>query len=82
MLVLDTTAMSFYDALKAVRSGKRVTKLEWGNPMVFLCLYQGQLCLHKDDLLYHPLIISEQDLDGNDYVLSATALPQEKFRHN
>lgn len=60
-------AMSFPDALKEVIGGRKVTKLEWKNPSVYVALIAGFLML-KDDAGFHRLIISDGDLLGTDWV--------------
>jgi hypothetical protein len=64
--------MTFPDALKAVISGKKVTKLEWERVNEYLVLKDGFLMIHhhadKDDV-FHRLMVSEGDLVGKDWMI-------------
>ena len=62
--------MDFYDALKEVSAGKRITKLEWaekGEPECYVALHEGRLQIYRDGKLYDWLI-TEGDIAGEDYV--------------
>ena len=59
--------------------GKRVTRLEWGNPDIFLFMFMwGQinpnvpagkyLSIHNADGSVHPLYMSDGDMLGDDWV--------------
>lgn len=61
--------MSFFDALPAVLIGKNITKLEWNDNMIYVKLDGGQLKIMLEDGLLHPLIVSEGDLRGTDWVV-------------
>lgn len=64
----------FFDALKAVNSGARITKLEWGNENFYGLLRSGHLTLHKTDGRFYDWIISDGDLQGIDWVILPEAL--------
>ena len=60
--------MDFPEALYSVIAGGKITKLEWGNPEIYLVMNGGFLMLRKADGSLHRLIISDGDLLGLDWV--------------
>jgi hypothetical protein len=64
-----SNALSFYDALKEVTDGKKVTKDEWGDPAVFVELRNEKLMIKLEDGTFHPLIVSYGDLTGDDWIV-------------
>lgn len=72
--------MDFSTAIQQVLEGKRVTRLEWGNPDEYLLMFMwGQmnpktpagkyLSVHHADGAVNPLCISDGDLAGDDWVV-------------
>lgn len=64
--------MSFFDALKLISDGKRVTKLEWNDKRTYGLLKGGLLQLHKAgeaEETTHPWIINDGDLIGSDFIV-------------
>jgi len=61
--------MDFYDVLKKVSIGKRVTKLEWNDENIYGFLKDGLLKLHFADGTIKDWIISEGDMLGEDWVI-------------
>lgn len=59
--------MDFPNALREIIAGKCVTKMEWNDPNTYLVLKDNTLMLHKDDGFY-PLIVTDGDLFGEDFV--------------
>ncbi len=59
----------FYEALAHVAAGKSITKLEWKDESIFLKLVDGRLCIYKEDKLFHPLIVTDGDMIGLDWVV-------------
>ena len=62
--------MDFFSALKAVANGGRITKVEWGDPKVFGAMQNGRLVIFGGvlaDNQFHPWIISDGDLVGEDW---------------
>ena len=59
--------MDFYEALRLIAAGERVTKLEWDDPEYWGQLLDGKLVLHKPDGVYYPWILSDGDLNGADW---------------
>lgn len=63
------TTMDFPEALRQVIKGKKITKLEWGNPKFFVYLWNSHLSLQKEDGENYDLIVSDGDLMGLDWVV-------------
>lgn len=59
--------MDFPAALAEVIKGRRITKLEWNNPGLYVHLAYGYLMIHKEDG-NHQLLLSQGDLEGKDWV--------------
>lgn len=57
----------FPEAMSRVLQGKKITKLEWDNPEIFISLNNKMLQLHKNGGYYN-LLVSEGDLIGTDWV--------------
>ena len=60
--------MDFPNALREVIAGKKITKLEWCNKMVYGILEKEILTLYKDDGKPYQWILSEADVKGADWV--------------
>jgi hypothetical protein len=67
----EVGSLNFYDAIKEIVNGKKVTKLEWANDD-YVFMKAEILHIHRDGA-DHRWIISEADIVGEDYVL----LPEE-----
>ena len=65
------TQLDFFDALRKVNEGQIVTRELWDDPMVHMKMHKGQLVVRLDDGLNHPLIVSQEDLDADDYFVTA-----------
>lgn len=64
----DATDMDFYDALKQIVAGKKVTRQDWQNEdCVFL--HAGAVHLRKTDGSLHTLIVSDGDIAATDWAL-------------
>ena len=62
--------MDFFDALRKVADGEKITKVEWGDPKIFGVIQEGRLMIFNGvfaDNKFHPWIISEGDLMGEDW---------------
>lgn len=58
--------ITFYDALKQVYLGKRVTRISWGSEEEYVFLHEDNLYIHtrgKD----HIFQVRGADLEGEDY---------------
>jgi hypothetical protein len=81
----DTTdepfGVCFFDALRWVKDGKKITKLEWADSNAFGMMKDGILMIHKQGLVpgglpgvgfgfsYHAWTISADDMAGTDWVI-------------
>lgn len=71
----DARTMDFYTALHhVVDNHGYATKLEWGNPDIFIGMDNGHLCIHKEDNLFHPLLLRDVDITGTDWSFIGDAL--------
>ena len=61
--------LSFFEALEEVADGKKVTKIEWKNPLIYIHLNSGFLMLHKEDGKDYRLTPSDGDILGKDWVV-------------
>jgi len=61
--------LNFFDALAAVSSGTKITKLEWNNRDIYILLRNSHLQIHKTDGVFYDLIVTDGDLLGLDWVL-------------
>lgn len=67
--IVEQVSLTFYDAIREVANGKRITKLEWGNNLYYGLLKDGVLVLHKPDGIDYPWTISDGDILGTDWVV-------------
>lgn len=61
--------MDFPEAMRELIAKKRVTKLEWKDEEFYVFLNEGKLQLHKPDGNNYDWIISEGDLNGDDFTV-------------
>lgn len=63
--------MSFPAALTALIAGSKITKEEWANEAIYGELKDGKVQIMRGDGdgLYHPWIISDGDLAGQDWYI-------------
>lgn len=61
--------LTFYDALREVAAGKKITRTAWSDPTVCLFLHGGALHLRKADGTLHTLIVQDGDLEAIDWVV-------------
>jgi hypothetical protein len=66
---LRLAELNFPEAIKAIMSGKSVTRKEWGNADIFIFLGDGFLQIQKEDNSVHRLIVSEGDMLGTDWYI-------------
>lgn len=59
--------MDFFDALKMLADGKKITRLSWNDENVYGFLERGEVCIMKDGL--HTWVINDGDLTGEDWVI-------------
>jgi hypothetical protein len=60
------TVVTFFEAMEAVAIGKRITKEDWKNARAFM--EKNQLTIEINGKK-HGWIISQADLDGEDYIV-------------
>jgi hypothetical protein len=63
-----TREMSFPEAMQSVIDGGKVTKSEWGSSNIYIYLVEEKLCIRKEDGVSYPVLISEGDMKGEDWV--------------
>lgn len=61
--------LEFYDALKEVAVGKKICKKSWDNPGWYGFMNEGRLTLHKPAGTLHDWIVTDGDMDGDDWVV-------------
>ena len=61
--------MTFPDAMRKVIEGKKVHKLEWKDKNYYAFLNGQFLSIHKSDGVNYKWIVSDGDLNGDDYVV-------------
>lgn len=66
--IAEEVHLSFYDALKAVADGKKITKAEWENQEIYGFI-NTFLMLHKPEAGDRAWTISDGDLAGNDWIV-------------
>ena len=65
----EVPTIDFYEALKKVGQGRKITKLEWDNIQIYGLLQHGTLMIHKADNKIYQWILSEGDLIGTDWII-------------
>jgi hypothetical protein len=69
--MLDVNAvkdMTFYEALKVVADGGIITKREWNDKELHAMIINEKLHLKGKDGLFHPWIIRDCDMVGEDWI--------------
>ena len=60
--------MNFLDALKVIQMGKKGHSLSWEDKEFYIQIHDTRLQLHKPDGKWYDFIISENDLNAEDYI--------------
>lgn len=60
--------IDFFEAMRAVIDGERVTKAEWENTHKYIYLADEYLRIHKDNNVYN-FTIRLPDMLGEDYII-------------
>lgn len=68
-LTIAPTLVDFPDAIRAVIDGKSITKQEWDDPTVYGKVLDGKLKIFLDDKRWHPWILNDGDLTGDDWIV-------------
>jgi hypothetical protein len=69
---MEEAQLTFFEALKLVADGKKITRLEWDDKHDYGFLRDGLLQLHKNgesDEVFHPWLINDGDLYGEDWII-------------
>lgn len=61
--------LSFLDALKQIILHKKIHKLEWKDEAFYGVIESGILKLHRPDGKFYSWTLSEEDINGTDYVV-------------
>lgn len=61
--------LTFYDALRELANGKRISKLEWGDNQIFGALRNNEVQIHLADGQFKQWTINDGDLFGTDWVV-------------
>lgn len=61
--------LDFPEAMQQIILKKRLHKIEWSNKEYYVFLNEGKLQLHKPDGKNYDWIISEGDLNGDDFIV-------------
>lgn len=67
---IQSRTMDFFEALKEVAAGKKITRVEWDNPGIYGALKENLLVIHggrTGDDKDHSWIISDGDLLSEDW---------------
>jgi len=59
--------MSFYEALKKLVEGSKITRLDWNNESIYGFLFNGEVCIHNEDG-DHRWIINDGDVLATDWI--------------
>lgn len=69
------TMMGFIQALSNVFNGGVATRESWDNPNLHIKMHKGQLCVRLEDGLNHPLIVTQEDIEGEDWLMVPQSMP-------
>jgi len=61
--------LTFPEAIKAVITGKSVTRAEWNNTNIFIFMGEGYLRIQKADKTNHALLVGDGDLLADDWYI-------------
>lgn len=61
--------MNFFEALKEVAAGNKITRLEWENASIYGFMKSERLHIHLADGKDHQWIVSEGDMAGVDWIV-------------
>lgn len=61
--------IDFPSAIRGIIDGKKITKLEWQNESIYGILKEERLKLHKEDGKFYDWILSQGDLEGEDWII-------------
>ena len=64
--------LSFYDALREVAKGNRMTRISWNDENEYGVLLEGTLTIHTKGA-FHGWLVNDGDLEGTDWILLGKA---------
>lgn len=70
---INKVTMNFFDALKEVVSGRRITRIEWGDASVYGFLHGEWLCIRKDGKI-HRWMVNDGDMLAEDWITLDTTV--------
>ena len=65
--------MTFFTAIERVASGAEATREEWADPRIVMLMRDGFLSIKKADGSTHRLMLSDGNLAGTDWRITAEA---------
>ena len=66
----NNRSYNFYDVLRKVfEENVSATRQEWNMPHVYIKMHNSKLCIYNEDKIFHPLIVTDGDIAGTDWVL-------------
>lgn len=65
----NENTVTFFEAIASVVGGATVTKLEWNDPEIIVEVRNEKLMIRTDDGLFHPLILTIGDMNGEDWII-------------
>jgi hypothetical protein len=64
--------MNFTEALEALVTGKKVRRMEWDDPNIYVKMMDEKIIIYTpSDKMIHPLVVSLGDIEGIDWVVVA-----------
>jgi len=66
---LRLAQLTFPEAIKAVITGKSVTRVEWNNANIFIFMGDGFLRIQKEDETTPQLVVGDGDLLAKDWYI-------------
>ncbi len=59
--------MDLPTALYKVKNGFKITRQDWDSDELYASMSGGRLCVRMEDKLFHPWLISDVDMDAEDW---------------
>lgn len=68
-VVEEMNKVTFPEAMELILSDKKITRVEWANEKEYGIKKDGFLMLHKADDTFHQWIISDGDMEAEDWII-------------
>ena len=65
----EVSGVDFPSAVAFLKNGDKVTSIAWGDENIYGVMKEEMLLLHKSDDKFNSWIISQGDMDANDWVI-------------